>query len=130
MTAVASGSTAAALFQAERPAGLARAATASRTPESVQAARKAVEQFVGETFYGLMMKELSKSVSNDHLLSGGAGEATLRPYLNQVVTQRMARSNAFELSEAMFDRIYRDTPYSPVVSADRVSPTMAREEQP
>lgn len=130
MTTVATGSSAAAMFRAGRPAELACGVAQRQMPEGVQAARRAVEQFVGETFYGLVMKEMSKSVSNDHLLSGGAGEATLRPYLNQVLAERLARSRRFELSEAMFETIYRDTPYSPVISADRVSPRMAKKEQP
>ena len=122
MNFVATGSSAAALQRTGEPAGLTRRATASRTPENVQAARAAMEQFVGETFFGLMIKEMNKTVSHDHLLGGGAGEDTLRPYLNQRLAQDLARSRHFDLSEAMFKTIYRNTPYSPVVSTVEARP--------
>lgn len=116
MTGGMTGSSAAAMFQADRPAALARAVSSQQLPENVQAAREAVDQFVGETFYALLLKESYKTVSQDHFLSGGDGEATMRPYLNQVLAQRMAQSRHFDLADAMFDRIYRDTPYSSVKS--------------
>ena len=130
MGTTATGSSVAAMFRTDRPAELSRAVASRQMPEGVQAARKAVDQFVGETFYGLIMKEMYKSVSNDGLMSGGAGEATLRPYLNQVMSERMAQSRRFAVSEAMFEMIYRDTPYSPVISAERVSPQKSTKEQP
>ena len=84
-------------------------------------ARQAVQQFVGETFFGLLLKELRKSTSKEHLFYGGRGEATLQPQLDQVMAERLATSRGFALSEAMFDFIYRDTPHSPVRSAASVS---------
>jgi Rod binding domain-containing protein len=127
MTTVQTGSVAAAMFRADRTPPLDRDVAGGRMPEGVAAARQAVEQFVGETFYGMLFKELRKSTSTDHLLSGGAGEATMGPYLDQVLAQRMAQSRHFDVSDAMFDMIYRDTEYSPVRSADQVSATVAKE---
>jgi Rod binding domain-containing protein len=122
MNLVATGSSVAALQRTGEPAGLTRRAAAGQTPDNVAAARAAMEQFVGETFFGLMIKEMNKTVSHDHLLGGGAGEDTLRPYLNQQLAQDLARSRHFDLSDAMFETVYRNTPHSPVVSTVEEQP--------
>ena len=70
-------------------------------------ARRTAQQFIGETFYGLMLKELRKTTSQEHLLFGGRGEETMQPLLDQYVGQKLAASTQFELSNVMVERIYR-----------------------
>jgi len=91
-----------------------------RAGGDVAAARQAARQFVGEAFFGLLLKELRKSTSTEHLLGGGRGEATLQPQLDQFVVERLATSRNFPVADAIVDHLYRDTEHSPIRSADRV----------
>jgi len=91
-----------------------------RADGDVASARGAARQFVGEAFFGLLLRELRKSTSKEHLLDGGRGEATLQPQLDAVLVERLAASSNFRLADAVVERLYRDTEHSPVRSAGRV----------
>lgn len=106
MTGVASFSSSAALLSARRGPDVARRVAAGASNDDGQM-RRLSQQLVGEAFYGLLMKEMRKSVSNNHLLSGGVGENILGPYLDQQLVQRMAGSRRFDLADAVYESIRR-----------------------
>jgi len=108
-----------ALFSAARPSSPA-ALCGARAGDDVAAARQAARQFVGEAFFGLLLRELRKSTAEKHLLDGGRGEATLQPQLDQFLVERLAASRNFPLADAIVNHLYRDTEHSPIRSADGV----------
>lgn len=81
------------------------------------AARKAAQQFVGETFFGLLLKELRKSTSKDHPLYGGRGEETMQPVLDQFLARRLAESRNFALADALAERLCRNVEQGEVGAA-------------
>jgi Rod binding domain-containing protein len=87
-----------------------------RVRGDVAATREAARQLVGETFFGMLIRELRRSTSASHPLYGGRGEATLRPHLDQLLARRLATTRDFGLADAIVDRVYRDTPHSPLRS--------------
>lgn len=121
MNASQTGSMEAALFSSAQRSTVRPGAVRAAGSGGTEAARKAAQQLVGETFFGQLIKELRKSTREDHLLFGGHGEATLRPQLDQMMARQLAASRRFDLADAVFEYIYRDTPYSPVRSAGSVS---------
>jgi len=116
------GSSSAAMFSAASQPSVPTVIRNGRPADDVAAAREAARQFVGETFFGLLLKEMRESTSKDHLLYGGRGEATLQPQLDQVLIERLAASRHFDLADAMVNSLYRNTEHSPLRSPDRVVP--------
>ena len=115
------GSSGAAMFSATPRWSVPAVIGNGRPVSAIAAARDAARQLVGETFFGLLLKEMRESTSKDHLLYGGRGETTLQPQLDQVLVERLATSRHFRLADAVVDRLYRDTEHSPIRSAHRVS---------
>ena len=66
--------------------------------------RKTFDQFVGEAFYGQMLKSMRKSVGQAAYFHGGRGEEVFRGHLDQILAQEMAQSNASDFSGAMFEQ--------------------------
>jgi Rod binding domain-containing protein len=85
----------------ERPALLA-AARADAVGDTEL--RKTFDQFVGEAFYGQMMKSMRKTVGQAAYFHGGRGEEVFREHLDQILSQEMAKSNAADFSGAMFEQ--------------------------
>lgn len=83
---------------------------------TVERARQTARQFVGEAFFGMLMKAMRKGLSEDHPLHGGAGESIMQGQLDQAFIERMATSRNFRLADAVVDRVYRNTRHSPLVS--------------
>ena len=65
--------------------------------------RETFDQFVGETFYGTMLKEMRKSLGKPAYMHGGRGEEVFQGQLDQMLVQEMASSSGHDLSGAMFD---------------------------
>jgi Rod binding domain-containing protein len=124
MVSAATGSSEAGLFQArQRPdLPLATAPTPAASAAEVARTRKLAQKLVGETFFGMMLKEMRKTLSKDHLLSGGHGEEIMQPQLDQVLTERMSESHNFTLADSIVQRIYHDQPpYSNLYTAAAVA---------
>jgi Rod binding domain-containing protein len=65
--------------------------------------RKAFDSFVGETFYGQMLKEMRKTVGKAAYFDGGRAEEVFRGQLDQKLAEQMAKSNAHSFSGPMFE---------------------------
>jgi peptidoglycan hydrolase FlgJ len=66
------------------------------------ALRKAFDQFVGQTFYGEMLKEMRKSQGKVAFMNGGQAEQIFTQQLDQMLTKKMSDSSANTLSGPMY----------------------------
>jgi len=66
------------------------------------ALRKAFDQFVGQTFYGEMIKEMRKSQGKVAYMNGGQAEKIFTQQLDQMLTKKMSDSSANTLSGPMY----------------------------
>ncbi len=132
MSGIETGSSQAAMFAAAPRPQVPRVGPRSGAPlndRQVALAREKIGQFVGSTFFGLMLKELRKTTRNDHLLFGGRGEQTLQPLMDQALIEKLAGSRNFELADAIFDRLFANTSYSRIVTADQLGVVLSEERQ-
>jgi Rod binding domain-containing protein len=63
---------------------------------------QAFNDFVGETFYSQMLQSLRKSVGKSSRFHGGRGEEVFTGQLDQVLAQKLAKTNGDKLSGAMY----------------------------
>jgi hypothetical protein len=108
-------------FSAPRPALPAAGADAG-----VQETRSAMRQFVGETFFGLLVQQFQKGLDRHNPLWGGRGEEVFRGELNQVMVRRMAATKNFPLADTAVEQLLKNTPHSRVVSPERAGAAYQR----
>jgi hypothetical protein len=65
--------------------------------------RQAFDSFVGETFFGQMIKAMRKSVGKPAYFYGGRAEEVFQGELDQTLAKDMARSSANQFTGPMFD---------------------------
>jgi hypothetical protein len=65
--------------------------------------RKAFDSFVGEVFYGQMLRAMRQSLGKPAYFHGGRGEEIFQSQLDQVLTERMAKSSASAIAAPMFE---------------------------
>lgn len=66
-------------------------------------ARKAFEDFVGQTFYGQMLKAMRKTVGKAAYLNGGQAEQIFQQQLDQVLTEKLSAATADQFSGPMYE---------------------------
>jgi hypothetical protein len=87
--------------------------TATRAPSGVTAnhdpkkVRETFDTFVGETFYGQMLKALRSTVDKPAYFHGGRAEEIFQAQFDQVVAQNLAKANAGSFTGPMFDQFVR-----------------------
>jgi hypothetical protein len=89
----------------ERAAGAIRAAVrpaASALPGDRPELREAFTAFVGQTFFGELVRQLRASVPKSPLTHGGFGEDVFQSQLDQVLVERISQASAPRLSEPMY----------------------------
>lgn len=94
---------------AKLPARLAGAG--ENRDESVEKARElkqAFSQFVGETFFGQMLKAMRSSVGEPAYFHGGMAEEQFQSRLDQQMSQDLASSGAGSLAEGLFRQQFPD----------------------
>jgi hypothetical protein len=64
--------------------------------------KEAFQQFVGETFYGLMLKQMRQSVEQGPYFHGGQGEAIFQQQFDQALVERMSAASADTFAEPMY----------------------------
>lgn len=97
---------------ASRPAGPAPADSAIRsaaTPSAVSGLpgdrpelREAFTAFVGQTFFGELVRQLRASVPKSPLIHGGFGEDVFQSQLDQILVERISQTSASRISEPMY----------------------------
>jgi flagellar protein FlgJ len=65
--------------------------------------REAFDDFVGQTFYSLMLKELRQTVGKSPYFNGGRAEEVFQGQLDQVIAEKLSDSNASSFTGPMFD---------------------------
>lgn len=79
-------------------------------PPSTEAIRKAEElrgafgSFVGETFYGQMLKSMRTTVGKPAYFHGGQAEETFRSQLDQQLAQELAEQTGDRFAGPMFEQ--------------------------
>jgi hypothetical protein len=89
--------------QRNQDASLESAARQVSDSESDQEFRKTFDQFVGQTLFGSLLKELRKSEQGAAYLNGGQAEKVFRGQLDQVLVERMSDASAKTLTGPMYD---------------------------
>jgi hypothetical protein len=64
--------------------------------------REAFTQFVGETFYGQMIKAMRSTVGKPAYFDGGRAEEVFRGQLDQALAEHMTEASADRFTEPMF----------------------------
>ena len=82
-----------------------RQLNAADADESDPEMRKAFDEFVGQTFYGTLLKELRKSEQGAAYMNGGRAEKVFRGQLDQLLVERMTEASAETFSGPMFDLV-------------------------
>lgn len=74
-------------------------------PESRQTKlRETFDAFVGQTFYGQMLKSLRSTQEKPAYFHGGRGEEAFQSQLDQILSEKMAKANAHQFTGPMFDQ--------------------------
>jgi peptidoglycan hydrolase FlgJ len=61
-------------------------------------------QFVGQTFYGQMIKSMRSTVGKAAYFDGGQGEKIFQGQLDQTLAEQMTKASAEKFAEPMFHR--------------------------
>jgi flagellar protein FlgJ len=72
------------------------------TPED-QELRKTFDSFLGEVFFGQMLKAMRKTVGKPAYFDGGQTEAIFTQQLDQVLAEKLAETTAPKFSGPMFE---------------------------
>jgi hypothetical protein len=65
--------------------------------------KEAFTDFVGQTFFGELMKQMRATVGKPAYMHGGFGEEVFQSQLDQVLVERIADSTASTFSDPMYE---------------------------
>lgn len=82
----------------------------SRPAPGKDATQEAFQAFVGETFYGMMLKALRSTSGETAYLNGGQAEEMFRNQMDQHVAERLSETHGEQLSKQLYDRFRKDLP--------------------
>ncbi len=88
---------------AEAASQAALAKSLSEQQAENEEAKELYQQFVGETFFGQMMKSMRKSVGKSAYFDGGKTEEIFQQQLDRVFTEEISKTSAADFSGPMFD---------------------------
>ena len=71
---------------------------------SVAELREVFSQFVGETFYGQMLKSMRSTVGKPAYFHGGRAEEVFQGQLDQKLAEHLTETSGSRFAEPMFDR--------------------------
>lgn len=82
--------------------------TPAKMPERLGASqnselRKAFDDFVGETFFGQMLRSMRKTVGKPAYFNGGKAEEIFQQQLDQVLAEKVSKASADKFSGPMFE---------------------------
>jgi hypothetical protein len=80
----------------------------AKTPELIGASqnpqlRKAFDDFVGETFFGQLMRSMRKTVGKPAYFNGGRAEEIFQQQLDQTLAGKVSEASADKFSGPMFE---------------------------
>ncbi len=59
--------------------------------------------FVGQSFYGMLMQQMHKTVGKAPYMNGGRAEQAFQGQLDQVMSEKMAQADGGKFSDAMYN---------------------------
>jgi flagellar protein FlgJ len=65
--------------------------------------KKAFTDFVGQTFYGQMLKSLRSTVEKPAYFHGGRGEEMFQEQMDQILSEKFSHASADQFAGPMFD---------------------------
>ena len=65
--------------------------------------KKAFNQFVGETFFGMMVKSMRDSLGKSKYFHGGQAEEVFQSQLDQTLVEKISEDSAAQFSEPMYE---------------------------
>ena len=65
--------------------------------------RQKFDAFVGQAFYGQLLKEMHKTVGKSAYFNGGQAEQAFQGQLDQVLAEKMSQNNASQFTGPMFE---------------------------
>ena len=83
----------------ESPAAIEREATLKNDSEL----REAFDTFVGQTFYGQLLKAMRSTVNKPAYFHGGRAEEVFQSQLDQLLIEEVSHASAERVSDPMFD---------------------------
>jgi Rod binding domain-containing protein len=98
----------AALTRLPGPAAVDNFSSGARTPRlasnKTEELREQFTQFVGEAFYGQMLKAMRSTVGKPAYFHGGRAEEVFQGQLDQQMSEHLTKASADKLAEPMFER--------------------------
>lgn len=64
---------------------------------------KVFQQFVGQTFFGLMLKEMRKSIHKTPYFHGGMAEEIFEQHLDMTLSDKLAEASGDQFSRPMYE---------------------------
>jgi hypothetical protein len=80
-----------------------KAAPVRRGGRDTPELREAFTDFVGQTFFGELVKQMRATVHNSEFFHGGMGEDIFQTQLDQIMVERMSKTSAKSLSDPMYE---------------------------
>jgi peptidoglycan hydrolase FlgJ len=81
-----------------------QSSASSSTRDQSSELRTHFTQFVGETFYGQMIKAMRSTVAKPAYFHGGRGEEVFQSQLDQTLAEHMTAATADRFADPLFDR--------------------------
>lgn len=74
-----------------------------------ETAQEALTQFVGETFYGMMIKQMRSSVIKSDLMGNSNAEKMFESQFDQMMVERLAENSSDSLAKPMYQQMMRNS---------------------
>jgi len=85
------------------PSPQAPAAAARRGGRDTPELREAFTDFVGQTFFGELVKQMRATLHKPAFFHGGMGEDIFQTQLDQIMVERMSETSAKTFSDPMYE---------------------------
>lgn len=72
--------------------------------EGAREVQKAFRDFVGQTFFGQMLKSMRSTLDKPAYFHGGQAEEVFRSQLDQTLSEKMTAASADQIADPMFRR--------------------------
>jgi hypothetical protein len=95
------------MIQTKLSPGAMRGAPNLQTPPRESGEKKlrdTFDAFVGQTFYGQMLKALRETQGKPAYFHGGRGEEAFQAQLDQMLSEKMAKASAHQFTGPMFEQ--------------------------
>lgn len=76
--------------------------TARKSGHDTPELKQAFTDFVGQTFFGEMMKQMRSTLDKPAFFHGGMGEDIFQSQLDQIMVERISDTSAAKISDPMY----------------------------